>query len=205
MSITWQFKNMKKVAEFLTQEECGVLLKMPNRKTQQGKRDYAMLKLMLNTGLRKQEVCNLKVGDIKVHNNQFCLLVNGKGNKERRQPIGKTEILEAIKDYRKHLKDSDPNSPLFMTLAKYGPWKKKPITPVAVDGMVRKYAKMALIKKRITPHSLRHTFCTMGLRQGIDLMTMKNLMGHSSIQSTQVYLHSDEERKFEAVKKLSFA
>lgn len=200
---------MKKESDFLTPEECKLILTIPDQRTFQGKRDYAILRLMLNTGLRKQEVCSLKTGDLKLHNNQWCLLVKGKGNKERRQPIGDSSIFQSMKAYRMGIKSSRSSNtlegPMFLTLGKHGPWKEAALSPVAIDGLVRKYARKALIKKRITSHSLRHTFCTLGLRSGIDLMTMKNLMGHSSIQSTQVYLHSDEERKFEAVKKLSFA
>ena len=200
---------MKRISEFLSEQECQLILTIPDRRTLQGKRDYAILKIMFNTGLRKQEVCNLRIGDLQPFNNQPCILVRGKGNQERRQPIGNTSLLQSIKEYRSAIKSSPslttPESPLFFTLGKHGPWKQKGLTPSAVDELVRKYARKALIKKRITPHSLRHTFATLGLRAGIDLMTMKNLMGHSSIQSTQVYLHSDEERKFEAVKKLNFA
>lgn len=201
---------MKRISEFLSPEECGLILKISDQRTIQGKRDFAILKLMLNTGLRKQEVCNLKIGDVELYNNQHCILVkNGKGGKARRQPIGDITVLSTIHTYRRAISkgshSDNPASPLFLTLGKFGSWKQRGITPIAIDGIVRKYAKLALIKKRITPHSLRHTFCTLGLRSGIDLVTMKNLMGHSSIGATQIYLHSDEQRAFEAVKKLDFA
>ena len=201
-------KNMKnKISEYLTKEECQALLRSPDQRTVDGKRDYAILKLFLNTGMRKHELLNLKYKDIKLYNHQLCLEVRGKGGYSRRQPIGTKEVLTAIKNYWAvaKLKPKD-NDPLFFTLGKHGPWQKRPLTSVAVDGLVKKYAKLALIKRRITPHSLRHTFCTLGLRQGIDLRTMQALMGHHSISSTEVYLHTSDERKFEAAaEKIDFA
>jgi len=196
-----------KIGEYLTKDECQALLRAPDQRTVDGKRDYAILKLFLNTGMRKQELLNLKYKDIKLYNHQLCLEVRGKGGWSRRQPIGSKEVLSAIKNYwtAAKIKPKD-DDPLFFTLGKHGPWHKRPLTAVAVDCIVAKYAKLALIKKRITPHSLRHTFCTLGLRQGIDLRTMQSLMGHHSIGSTQVYLHTDDERKFEAAaQKIDFA
>ncbi|MBP6886200.1 MAG: tyrosine-type recombinase/integrase [Candidatus Pacebacteria bacterium] len=196
-----------KISDFLTKEECQALLRAPDQRTESGKRDYAILKLFLNTGLRKHELLNLKYKDIKLYNNQLCLEVRGKGGYSRRQPIGSKEVLAALKSYwmAAKLKPKE-DDPIFYTLGKHGPWHKKQLTSVAVDCIVRKYVDIALIKKRITPHSLRHTFCTLGLRQGIDLRTMQALMGHHSIGSTQIYLHTDDQRKFEAAaQKIDFA
>ncbi len=205
LGLPWNMKN--KISDHLTKEECQALLRTPDQRTTEGKRDYAILKLFLNTGMRKHELLNLKYKDIKLYNHQLCLEVRGKGGYSRRQPIGSREVLSALKSYwvSAKLKLKDDN-PLFFTLGKHGPWRKKPLTSTAIDGIVKKCAKLALIKKRITPHSLRHTFCTLGLRQGIDLRTMQALMGHHSISSTQVYLHTDDERKFEAAaQKINFA
>ena len=195
-----------KIPEHLSKEECRAILQAPDRRKVDGQRDYAILKLFLNTGLRKHELLNLKFKDIQIYNHQLCLTVRGKGY-SRRQPIGSKEVLTAIKNYWVVAKiKPKEDDPLFYTLGKHGPWSKRPLTAVAVDGIVKKYAQLALIKKRITPHALRHTFCTLGLRQGIDLRTMQALMGHHSISSTQVYLHTDDERKFEAAaQKIDFA
>ena len=90
----------KKETEFLTEEKAQAILRVPDRRTLQGQRDYAILLTLLTTGLRKAEICNLKVGDIKTYRNQAVVDVIGKGKKFRRIPM-KNETLLAIKDYLK--------------------------------------------------------------------------------------------------------
>ena len=90
----------KKETEFLTQEEITALLRIPDRRTLQGKRDYAILLTLLSTGLRKAEICTLKVKDLKTYRNQAVIDVIGKGSKFRRIPL-KGETLIAVQDYLK--------------------------------------------------------------------------------------------------------
>ena len=85
----------KKESEFLIQEEAEALLKQPDRRTLQGKRDYALLLTMLSTGLRKAELCNLKAKDIKTYRNRLVIDITGKGNRHRR--IG---VKGGVKMYR---------------------------------------------------------------------------------------------------------
>ena len=195
----------KKAAEYLDQAEIQSLLRCPDRRNSEGKRDYAILTLMVFTGLRKSEVCSLKVGSIGEYRSQKIINVTGKGKRFRRIPL-KTEVYTAILDYWKsiQIKPDDNDSPMFYTLGKHGAWGVKPLTVTAVDCLVRKYSKMAMIQKRITPHSLRHSFATALLTQGTDLMTVKDLMGHSAITTTQVYLHTSENQMISAIKNLSF-
>ncbi len=96
----------KKETEFLTEEEAQAILRVPDRRTLQGKRDYAILLTLLTTGLRKAEICSLKVGDLKTYRNQAVIDVIGKGQKFRRIPL-KTETLLAIKDYLKASRERD--------------------------------------------------------------------------------------------------
>lgn len=88
----------KKETEFLAGEEAQAILRVPDRRTLQGKRDYAILLALLTTGLRKAEICNLKVGDLKTYRNQSIIDVIGKGKRFRRIPL-KTETLLAVQDY----------------------------------------------------------------------------------------------------------
>src|SRR5512136_2456265 len=92
--------SMKRETEFLTEQEAQAMLRVPDRRTLQGKRDYAILLTLLTTGLRKAEICSLKVGDLKTYRNQAVVDVIGKGQKFRRTPL-KTETLIAIQDYLK--------------------------------------------------------------------------------------------------------
>jgi site-specific recombinase XerD len=194
----------KKETEFLTEEEAQAILRVPDRRTLQGKRDYAILLTLLTTGLRKAEICNLKVGDLKTYRNQAVIDVIGKGRKFRRIPL-KTETLFAIQDYLKvNGNGIDPDHPIFKTLGKHGPYEERGLTPKAVDCLVKSIAEKALIRKRIHPHVIRHTFATTLLDNGNDLRTVQALMGHSHIRTTERYLHSTDDRKVEAIQSLQF-
>jgi len=194
----------KKETEFLIEEEAQAILRVPDRRTLQGKRDYAILLTLLTTGLRKAEICSLKVEDLKTYRNQAVIDVIGKGKRFRRIPL-KAETLLAIKDYHKATGNgADLGHPLFQTLGKHGPYDKKGLTPKAVDCLIKLTAKRALIQKRIHPHVMRHTFATTLLDNGNDLKTVQALMGHSHIRTTETYLHSTDDRKVEAIESLQF-
>ena len=194
----------KKETEFLTEEEAEAILRVPDRRTLQGKRDYAILLTLLTTGLRKAEICSLKVEDLKTYRNQAVIDVIGKGQKFRRIPL-KTETLLAIKDYLKSTGNgTEPVHPLFQTLGKHGPYQERGLTPKAVDCLTKSVARKALIQKRIHPHVMRHTFATTLLDNGNDLRTVQSLMGHSHIRTTETYLHSTDDRKVEEIRSLQF-
>lgn len=194
----------KKETEFLTEEEVEAMLKQPDRRTLQGKRDYAILLTLLTTGLRKAEICSLKVEALKTYRNQAVLDVIGKGKRFRRIPL-KGETLVAIQDYMKaNGNGTDPDHSIFDTLGKHGLCEQRSLTTKAVDCLVKYTAKKALIQKRIHPHVLRHTFATALLDNENDLRTVQSLMGHSSISTTERYLHSNDDRKSEAVNSLKF-
>jgi integrase/recombinase XerD len=194
----------KKETEFLTEEEVEAILRIADRRILQGKRDYAILLTLLATGLRKAEICNLKVKDIKTYRNQPVVDIVGKGDRFRRLPL-KTETLRAIQDYLKASKNgNDPGQPIFRTLGKHGPYGQAGLTPKAVDCLIKSTAKRFLIRKRIHPHVMRHTFATTLLDKGVDLKTVQDLMGHSHIRTTEGYLHSTDDRKVEAIGMLQF-
>ncbi len=207
---------MKRVSEFLTEDEIRAILRVPDRRTLKGKRDYALLLLMFSTGLRKAEVCNLRVADITTYRNQPVVDVMGKGEKHRRVALNK-DVVEAILDYQKALKQrftaegaedaekSGENKPLFFTLGEHGNCEVQPLTHKAVDCLLRRVKKIALITKRITPHTTRHTFATTLLDRGVDLKTVQELLGHSHIRTTEKYLHTSDEKKMDAVARLQFA
>ena len=194
----------RKETEFLTEEEAQAMLRVPDRRTLQGKRDYAILLTLLTTGLRKAEICSLKVEDLKTYRNQAVIDVIGKGKRFRRIPL-KAETLLTIKDYLKATGNGmEPNHPLFQTLGKHGPYEEKGLTAKAVDCLIKSVSKKALVQKRIHPHVMRHTFATTLLDNGNDLKTVQALMGHSHIRTTERYLHSSDDRKMEAIRSLQF-
>jgi site-specific recombinase XerD len=168
----------KKETEFLTEEEAQAMLRVPDRRTLQGKRDYAILLTLLTTGLRKAEMCSLKVEDLKTYRNQAVIDVIGKGQKFRRIPL-ETKTLIAIQDYLKASGNGTGlDHPIFNTLGKHGPYRERKLTPKAVDCLIKSVASKALIQKRIHPHVMRHTFATTLLDKGNDLRTVQALMGH---------------------------
>jgi integrase/recombinase XerD len=194
----------KKETEFLTEEEAQAMLRVPDRRTIQGKRDYAILLTLLTTGLRKAEICSLKIGDIKTYRNQSIVDVIGKGKKFRRIPLH-GDTLVAVKDYLKATGNgANPAHSLFQTLGKHGPYEERGLTPKAVDCLIKSMVKKALIQKRVHPHVMRHTFATTLLDKGNDLRTVQALMGHSHIRTTERYLHSADDRKVEAIRSLQF-
>lgn len=202
----------KRVSEFLTEGEIKAMLRVPDRRTLQGKRDYAVMLLMLSTGLRKAEVCSLTTGSVTTYRNQAVLDVTGKGKRRRRVPLD-SDALEAVLDYQKGLKKvlrADPREavqdrPLFFTLGERGNCIVAPLTHKAVDCLITRARKAALVTKRVTPHTTRHTFATALLDRGVDLRTVQELLGHSHIRTTEKYLHTSDEKKIDAVKRLQFA
>jgi len=198
-------KNQKRESTFLTPEEIQAMLRVPDRRTVQGRRDAAILKTMLSGGLRSAEICGLNVGDIQSYRSQPVLVVNGKGGKVRRVPLH-PKALEAIQAYWKSegRNGTDPHEPVFLTLGKHGPYKARRLTYKAIRCLIDRTRKAALIKRHTTPHTLRHTFAVSLLDQGVDLRTVQDLLGHSNITTTQAYLHTSDEKKMEAVHSLTF-
>lgn len=193
-----------KIKEFLTKEERDLLLKQPSRRTTKGIRDYCILALMVLTGLRRQEVCDLKRSSLKPAGKKLNLYIYGKGKKWRKIPIRDLDLLYWLERYFKRVKTlNDPDAPMFFKAKKRGSDKYDPITPATIRFMIDKYVKMAGIQKRITPHSLRHTFITLALQAGADLATVKSLAGHENVQTTSNYLHTTEELMEKAVERLS--
>jgi integrase/recombinase XerD len=206
--------TIKRPSEFLTSDEVKALLRVPDRRTLKGRRDYALLLLMLSSGLRKAEVCSLSIENLSTYRNQAVIDVIGKGQKQRRVSLT-SEVMEAVLDYHKSLTNALPRPltnqitqpaarPLFFTLGERGNTAPAPLTPKAVDCLMKRVKKAALLTKRITPHTTRHTFATSLLDKGVDLRTVQELLGHSHIRTTERYLHTSDEKKIDAVSRLQF-
>ena len=198
-------KNNKRESTFLVQEEIEAMLRVPDRRSCQGRRDYALLLTMFVTGLRSAELCSLNVGHIESYRNQPVLVVNGKGGKVRRVPLH-PKALSAIESYWKAegRNGDDLDEPIFMTLGKHGPYEASRLSYKAIRHLIARTRKVALIGRRVTPHTLRHTFAVSLLDQGTDLRTVQDLLGHSSITTTQAYLHTSTEKKLAAITALAF-
>lgn len=167
---------------FMTDTELTSLLNAPKKQPYSGEkskdyryRDIAILELLFSTGLRVSELCSLP-NDIDLTQGEFSVM--GKGSKVR--VVFLTEdALEAVKQYRVNYLDNNKivNDKLF------------PVTPRTVERIIKKYAIMAGISKKITPHILRHSFATNLLQNGADIRSVQAMLGHSNISTTQIYTH----------------
>jgi integrase/recombinase XerD len=173
-----------RLPDVLTVPEVILLLDAPDITNPRGKRDAAMLELLYAAGLRVSELINVAVQDV---NTEVCFIrVFGKGAKERLIPIGRTAA-EKLADYaetaRPLLLKNHVSRFLFVA------WRGQPMTRQGFWKLLRKYARGAGIEKKVTPHSLRHSFASHLLEGGADLRSVQMMLGHTDISTTQIYTH----------------
>jgi len=177
-------KTGRGLPKALTEEQVESLLASPDTGTTLGMRDKAMLELMYATGLRVSELVDLGLSNINL--NQGVVRVIGKGQKERLVPIG-DEAHESLKTYlssaRPELLQGMQTDSVFVTNRKSG------MTRQAFWYMVRRYATLSGISRKLSPHMLRHSFATHLLNHGADLRVVQLLLGHSDLSTTQIYTH----------------
>lgn len=153
-------------------------------------RNIAVLELLLASGIRVSELCSLKM--YNVSGNFSLIKVIGKGSKERTIPITNQDTLKALQSNFKLFKGEIENTSFFF-INRFG----NPLSEQSVRFMVKKYAKRAKIKRTITPHVFRHSFATLLLEEEVDIRYIQHLLGHSSINITQIYTHVNEKKKKE--------
>ncbi len=152
----------------------------PKRGKQRGLRDRAILELLYSSGLRVGELVGLNTNQLDL--DLGIVRVMGKGRKERIVPVG-TKAIEALKAYLEERGEISDENPLF-TNAKGGR-----LTARSVGRLVKDYSKRSGIYRRVSPHSLRHTFATHLLDAGADLREIQEMLGHTSLSTTQRYIH----------------
>ena len=166
--------------KFLTEDEINRLLAVPDVSTEEGIRDRAVLEIMYATGLRVSELVGLKQADVDLL--AGLVVCHGKGNKERRVPLGKSAIhwLQQYAAVKKgYGKQTAPN--VFLH-------RGRPFTRQIAWSMIKRHAEKAGIKN-VSPHTLRHSFATHLLQHGADSRSVQALLGHSDISTTQIYTH----------------
>ncbi len=176
----------KKMPEILERSEIKLMMETIDVSTAYGFRNRLTIELLYSTGMRVSEFINLKLSDINY--NEEYLDIIGKGNKERYIPIDK-RVLEDLKlyidKYRVHQKQMDEYTDFVFLSEKRG----QKLTRQFIFTMLKKTAEKAGIHKRVHPHILRHSFATELIRGGANIMAVKEIMGHSSIASTEVYVN----------------
>lgn len=171
-------KRPERLPTVLSQEEVAQLIDSANNLL-----DYAMLMTLYATGVRRAELTRLKVEDIDSRR-MIIHIRQGKGNRDRDVPLT-PKLLKTLREYWRWMK---PKTYLFPGMV--GNWRAdKPLTPKCVWTAVQDAAKRAGIKKRVSPHTLRHSFATHLLENGADLRTIQLLLGHAELEATTVYLH----------------
>ena len=186
----------KKYPTYITYDELNRLLLAIDTSKNLGKRDYLLINLLYDSGVRVSELINIRINNIDFENRLIKIL--GKGDKERVVyfTINTSKILyeyiydicEVHKYPRKYLFENKSN----VVISRF-----------EVYNIIRKYAEIAKIEKNVTPHVLRHTIATHLIQNDADVMSVKTILGHSKVSTTEIYTHLDTKdlkRKYDAIK-----
>jgi len=195
-------KTKNKTINYLTLAGIKLLLEMPDQSLKSGQRNLALLSLMYDTAARVQEIIDLTPSSIRF-DKPYTVKLIGKGKKARIVPLMEptAEILKRYMEANGLLKDYANEYPLFFNS------RKEKLTRAGVNYILKKYSKMArektsaLIPEQISCHSLRHSKAMHLLQAGINLVYIRDILGHSSVQVTEVYARADSRQKRKAIEK----
>jgi site-specific recombinase XerD len=181
-------KQEEREVTFLEKNELERMMSAPKGTSISDLRDRAILETLFSTGLRVSELCSLNRDDINIDRGEFS--VRGKGSKLRLVFLS-GEAKVAIKTYLAKRRDADES--LFIRVPKnegFEKYENLRLTPRSIQRIIKKYAIIGgLVGKKVSPHSLRHSFATDLLRNGADIRSVQALLGHSSVTTTQIYTH----------------
>jgi site-specific recombinase XerD len=181
---------------YLDLDEIAALLAAPDTRTWLGRRDHALLALMIQTGVRVSELTGLRIGDVHLGTAAHIRIL-GKGRKRRATTLT-AEIVQVLRAWIKE-RHGQPEEPLFPTR------QGKPLSRYTVGVVVSKHAATAtgncpsLQAKHVTPHALRHTNAMLLRAKGVDIATIALWLGHESTQTTHIYEHADPALKEQAI------
>ncbi|MEK7571781.1 MAG: tyrosine-type recombinase/integrase [Patescibacteria group bacterium] len=196
-----------RIPKALSEQEAIELLRvvsnMPGKYRFTKLRNKAIISCLLFTGLRKSELLNLKTTDVDLHNG-FIFVEKGKGGKRREIPIEETTLKIILQDYADYKNKLGKISIWFFN-GTFGT-KGKNAGKLSESGFALLFRSIRFVyKKGIHAHKLRHTFATLMLDKDCDLFTLQQLMGHSQISTTTIYLNSTRKKKIEAIKKMTIS
>ena len=193
-------RTSTRTIEYLEFEEITAVLDSIDRCRPDGKRDYALISIMFNTGGRVQEILNIKATDLHL-SRPFYVHIFGKGQKERICPLW-PETAQVLREYAEE-RCIDLNKPTCFFTNPLG----RPLTRFGVRYILSKYIRKAseiqrsLKKKRLHPHSIRHSAAIHLLKSGVDLSSIANWLGHASVNTTNKYANMDLEMKRQAIER----
>ncbi len=181
-------KTWRRLPEVLTVAEIEALLGAPTPDEPLGWRDRALLEVAYGTGIRVSELVSLNTADIWF--DELLVRVMGKGSKERLVPIGRRALAAAAtygRETRPGLDRGKTGGRFFLNA------RGRPLSRVGAWGIIKRSAARAGITKRVTPHTLRHSFATHLLEGGADLRAVQEMLGHADLSTTQIYTHVDRD------------
>ena len=181
-------QRWRRLPEVLTVAEIEALLAAPQVEEPLAWRDRALLELGYGAGLRVSELCGIGLTNLLL--DEGLVRVFGKGSKERLVPIGRT-VIGAVSTYLHTLRPSLDRGKSGARLLLNA--RGEPLSRVGAWGVVKRCARRAGITKRVTPHTLRHSFATHLLEGGADLRAVQEMLGHADLSTTQIYTHVDRE------------
>jgi site-specific recombinase XerD len=192
-------KAPRALVTYLEKPEMDAVLAAPDLTTAQGRRDHALLLFMYNAGARADETAQVRVGDLSLPHvsgrDMAFVLIRGKGNKPRRCPLW----AQTVQELALLVKGRDPSEHVFLNRC------GRPITRFGIHTLVERTVNRAakqvpsLAKRRVSPHTIRHTTATHLLRSGVDINTIRAWLGHVSLTTTNVYAEVDLEMKAKAL------
>lgn len=181
-------RRWRDLPEVLTVEEVGKLIEAPTLDEPLAFRDRAMLELAYGAGLRVSEWISIAIKDVMF--DEGVVRVFGKGQKERLVPVGRQAVSAVaiyVRELRPKLERGGGKGVLFLNA------RGEPLTRMGAWKILRKYVEQAGITKKVSPHTLRHSFATHLLEGGADLRAVQDMLGHADISTTQIYTHVDRE------------
>ncbi len=198
-------KRTKRVSvEYITLDAMKLLLEMPDKTTREGRKDMILLSLLYDSGARVQELADLKVGDIRTVSPPTAKLT-GKGGKSRIVPLMKP-MADLLKQY---LRENNLREPYTFDYPLFSNRSRNKLTRAGIAYIVKKYADEAikespqLFPDKLSPHSFRHSKAMHLLQSGVNLVYIRDFLGHVDIQTTEIYARIDSEMKRKALEKSS--
>ena len=158
-------------------------------------RDIAVIETLFATGARVYEISNIKIDCVNL--NTGLIKIMGKGGKERYIQVASAEILDILRTYYEHNSETIKRSGFFFVNS-----RGKRYTEQSIRMMIKKHTKLAGIERNITPHMFRHSFATYLIEEGVDVSCVQQILGHSSIKTTQIYIHIASKKQAEILREM---
>ena len=197
-------KSPQKEISYLKTDGISVLMHSVDINKTCGLRDYVILMLLCTTGIRVSELINIQVKDISLHK-PYTLLVHGKGQKSRYVPVFKDSIA-VLQKYLKHMEYLNPSKSEEWLFINH---MNRKFTRQGINYIIQKYGKLAhkvspeLVPQNLSPHKLRHTVAMGLVDSGVDLIYIRDLLGHISVRTTEIYARADAKLKRKAIEAAS--